>query len=240
MKITYFGHSTFLLETSKSKILFDPFINPNSLVQEIRTSSVDENLVSKLDPKNIECDYMLITHGHEDHLADADEILKNTGATVVSNFEIATWFNNKGFENFHPMNHGGSWEFEFGTVKYVNAVHTSSLPDGSYGGQPGGFVIQADGKTIYYAGDTALTYDMKLLAEEFDIDWALLPVGDNFTMGPKDAAKAAEFIDCENIIAMHFDTFGFIKVDHEEVKRVFKEKNKNVTLMNIGEIKELN
>ncbi len=239
MKITYLGHSTFLLETAKAKILFDPFISPNSLAQEIRTSSLDKDWASMLDVEQIECDYVLLSHGHEDHVADAEAILKRTGATVVSNFEIASWFGAKGIEKYHPMNIGGSWDFDFGRVKYVTAVHTSSMPDGSYGGNPGGFVLQVDGKTIYYAGDTALTYDMKLLGEEFNIDVALLPIGDNFTMGPKDAVRAAEFISCNNIIGMHYDTFGYIKIDHDQTQSLFSDNGKTLTLMEIGETKEL-
>lgn len=239
MKLTYYGHSCFLLETSKAKILFDPFINPNSIVQEIRKSSLDAGLVAKLDVDQIECDYVFLSHGHEDHVADAEAILKRTGATVVSNFEITSWYQAKGIEKFHPMNLGGSWNFDFGTVKYVQAVHSSVMPDGAYGGNPGGFVIEADGKTIYYSGDTALTLDMKLIGESFNLDWAMLPIGDNFTMGPKDASKAAEFVQCKNIIGMHFDTFGFIKLDHEDVKKIFSDNGQSISLMAIGETKEL-
>lgn len=239
MQLTYLGHSCFLLETSKAKLLFDPFVNPSSIVQDIRKSSMDQDRIANLDTEEIECDYVLLSHGHEDHVADAEAILKRTGAKVVSNFEIVSWYGSKGIENGHPMNHGGSWEFDFGTVKYVNAVHSSVLPDGTYGGNPGGFVIQADGKTIYYAGDTALTYDMKLIGEEFNLDAALLPIGDNFTMGVKDAVKAADFIQCDNIIAMHYDTFGFIVVDHDDVRQQFQTSGKNISLMEVGERKEL-
>lgn len=239
MKISYLGHSSFLLETSRSKIIFDPFISPNSLVDDFRKTHIDKDWASMLEVDQIKCDYVLLSHGHEDHVADAETIIKNNNATVVSNFEIATWYGKKGIEKYHPMNLGGSWDFDFGRVKYVTAVHTSSMPDGSYGGNPGGFIIEADGKTIYYAGDTALTYDMKLLAEEFDIDVAILPVGDNFTMGVKDAIKASDFIGCNNIIGMHYDTFGYIKIDHDKSKAQFAEKGKTLNLMQIGETKEL-
>lgn len=239
MNLTYLGHACFLLETSKAKILFDPFINPNSIVQEIRKSTLDQALVSKLSVDEIECDYVLISHGHEDHVADAESILQRTGAKVVSNFEIVSWFNEKGISNNHPMNHGGSWKFDFGKVKYVSAVHSSVLPDGTYGGNPGGFIIEADGQTIYYAGDTALSYDMKLIGEEFNLDYAILPIGDNFTMGPEDASKAAKFVGCNNVIAMHYDTFGYIKVDHDMVQQLFSKNGQSVTLMSIGETKEI-
>lgn len=239
MQLTYLGHSCFLLETSKAKLLFDPFVNPNSIVQEIRQSAMEKERIANLDTNTIECDYVLLSHAHEDHVADAEAILKRTGAQVVSNFEIVSWYAGKGIENGHPMNLGGSWDFDFGRVKYVNAIHSSGLPDGSYGGNPGGFVIETDGKTIYYAGDTALTYDMKLIGEEFNLDLALLPIGDNFTMGPKDAMKAADFIGCDNIVGMHYDTFGYIKIDHDEVKQLFQSSGKNISLMQVGESKEL-
>lgn len=226
MQLTYFGHSCFLLETDKAKILFDPFISPNELAKDI-------------DVDAIECDYVFLSHGHEDHVADAESILKRTGAKVVSNFEIVNWYGNKGIDNGHPMNFGGSWTFEFGWVKYVQAVHSSVMPDGAYGGNPGGFIIQADGKTIYYAGDTALFKDMELFGEQYDIDWALLPIGDNFTMGPMDAMRAARMLNCPNVIGMHYDTFGFIEIDHADVQKIFDQTRNKLTLMQIGETKEL-
>ncbi len=239
MKITYLGHSCFLLETQKAKILFDPFISPNQLANEIRKNSLDDTLISKLSVDQIECDYVFLSHGHEDHVADAEAILKRTGAKLVSNFEIVSWFGSKGISNNHPMNIGGEVTFDFGKVKSVTAIHSSAMPDGSYGGNPGGFVIQADGKTLYYAGDTALTIDMKLIAEDFNLDVALLPVGDNFTMGVNDAIKASNFIGCNHVIGMHFDTFGYIKIDHEAAIKSFSEAGKNLMLMQIGETKEL-
>ena len=239
MNITYLGHACFLLETSGAKILFDPFISPNSIVQELRKDSSDNELVLKLDVDKIECDYLLISHGHEDHVADAESILKRTGAKVVSNYEIVSWFEVKGVSNVHPMNLGGSCEFDFGKIKYVNAVHSSVMPDGEYGGNPGGFIIEADGKTIYFAGDTALTFDMKLIGEEFKIDLAILPIGDNFTMGANDASKAATFVGCNNIIGMHYDTFGYIKVDHKLVYETFLKNGQSIDLMSIGETKEI-
>jgi L-ascorbate metabolism protein UlaG (beta-lactamase superfamily) len=222
MNLTYLGHACFLLETSKARILFDPFINPNSIVQETRKSSLNKEIVGKLDSEKIECNYVLVSHGHEDHIADAESILKRTGARLVSNFEIVSWFGEKGISNGHPMNHGGSWNFDFGKIKYVTAVHSSLLPDGSYGGNPGGFIIEADSKTIYYAGDTALTYDMKLIGEEFNL-----------------ASKAASFIGCNNIIGMHYDTFGYIEVDHSAVQEEFANNGQSITLMSIGETKEI-
>ena len=137
------------------------------------------------------------------------------------------------------MNFGGSWDFDFGRVKYVQAVHSSVLPDGTYGGNPGSWVIEADDKVLFYAGDTALHMDMRLYGERFQFDWLILPIGDNFTMGPMDATKASDFLNCPNVIGMHYDTFGYIEVDHEQVTELFSKTRKNLTLMDIGATKEL-
>ena len=203
-------------------MLFDPFISPNKLARDI-------------DIDSIEADYILLSHGHEDHVVDLQSIAKRTGAILISNFELATYFGEKGIET-HPMNHGGVWEFPFGKVKYVSAIHSSVLPDGTYGGNPGGFVISGKDETFYFAGDTALTYDMKLIPEMgFELDLAILPVGDNFTMGPKEALKASEFIKCNTIIGVHFDTFPYIEIDHSSAKKMFSEKGKTLHLPEVGE-----
>ena len=215
MDITYFGHSCFGIKTEKAKLLFDPFITPNELAKDVDVSA-------------IEADFILISHGHEDHVADVVDIGKRTEAVVVSNFEIVTWMETQGLGGGHPMNHGGKWNFDFGTVKYVNAVHSSVLPDGTYGGNPGGFIVKCDGKSFYYAGDTALSYDMKLLGEYDQIDFAFLPIGDNFTMDINDALIASDFIQCDKIIGMHYDTFGFIKIDKEEARSLFAGKGKEL------------
>ena len=226
MTATYYGHSCFGISINNKNILFDPFISPNELA-------------SNIDISKIPADYILISHGHEDHVADAQNIAKKTGATIVSNYEITTWFGSNGIENSHPMNHGGEWTFDFGTVKYVNAVHSSVLPDGTYGGNPGGFIIRTADKNIYYAGDTALTYDMKLIGEFENIHVAFLPIGNNFTMGIKDASIAASYIKCDNIIAMHYDTFGYIKINKEDAILHFSNANQELTFMEIGESKPL-
>lgn len=222
IELTYYGHSSYLVKINQKTILFDPFISPNPKASEI-------------DVKSIKPDYVLISHGHEDHMADAESITKSNDATLVSNYEIAVWFADKGVEKYHPMNHGGSKEFDFGTVKYVHAVHSSTLPDGSSGGVAGGFVIQHEKGCFYYAGDTALSYDMKLIGEEFKIDFAILPIGDNFTMGIKDAIKAADFVGTKKIIGMHYDTFPYIKIDGEAAKKAAEEAGKKLILLNIGE-----
>lgn len=226
MKITFYGHSSFALEIKGKHIIIDPFISGNPLVD------------GKIDINQLKADYILLTHAHQDHTLDAEAIAKNTGATIVSNFEITNHYEAKEI-TVHPMNHGGSWQFDFGKVKYVNAIHTSSFPDGNYGGQPGGFVIEGEHKNIYIAGDTALTMDMKLIPMQTNLDVAILPIGDNFTMGIDDAITASNFIDCDKIIGCHYDTFGYIEIDHEEAKRKFYDAGKDLMLFEIGESIEL-
>jgi len=196
-------------------------------------------LASEIDIEKIEADFILISHGHEDHIADAVALAKRTGAKVISNYEICQWLGRQEVENVHAMNHGGAVRQPFGKVKYVNAVHSSSLDDGTYLGNPGGFVIDFGDICIYYAGDTALTYDMKLIAREFDVNWAFLPIGDNFTMGADDAVIAGEFVDVKNIIGMHYNTFPPITIDLEEAKDKFAQAGLNLSLMEIGETIEL-
>lgn len=221
MKFTYYGHASFEIETAGKKLLFDPFISPNALAKHID--------VNALRP-----DYILLSHGHGDHVADLFAIQKNSGAKVVCIAEIAGWLGGKGIPDAHGMNIGGGFNFDFGRVKMVSAIHSSSMPDGSYGGNPAGFILYAEGKKIYYAGDTALTYDMKLLAAEH-LDWAILPIGDNYTMGPDEAIAAAEFIGCKNIIGVHYDTFPVIKIDKEQTAAKFSKAGLNLKLPAIGE-----
>lgn len=226
MKITFYGQNSLALKIGDINVLVDPFITGNDLSKD------------KVDINNLKADYILLTHAHQDHILDAEAIAKNTGAVIVSNHEIANHYEEKGFE-VHPMNHGGSWDFEFGKVKYVNAIHTSSFPDGKYGGQPGGFVIEGEHKNIYIAGDTALTMDMKLIPMHTKLDIAVLPIGDNFTMGVEDAIIASDFIECDKVIGCHYDTFGYIEINHEEAKKKFYEKGKDLMLLDIGESIEL-
>lgn len=222
MQITYYGHSCFMIETEGKKLLFDPFITPNELAKNIN--------IDTLKP-----DYILLSHGHQDHVADVERIYKNSKATLVSNFEVVSWFAGKGIENNHPMNHGGRKKWDWGSVKMVNAIHSSSLPDGSYGGNPAGFVVEMKNKTFYFAGDTALTMDMKLIGEEFKIDFAFMPIGDNFTMGIDDALKAADFVGTKTIIGMHYDTFPYIAIDQNDVHKVAAKAGKELKLLEIGQ-----
>lgn len=221
MKITYYGHNSLLIEILGNYIMVDPFITGNPLYKD------------KLDVKSLKADYILLTHAHQDHTLDVETIAKNTNAKIVSNYEIAMYYQEKGF-NVHPMNHGGNWKFEFGNLKLVNAVHTSSFPDGSYGGQPGGFVIEGEHKNIYIAGDTALTMDMKLIPLQTKLDLAILPIGDNFTMGIEDAIIASNFVACEKVLGVHFDTFSYIEIDQEEAKKKFYDAGKDLMLLDFG------
>ncbi len=225
MKITFYGHACLGIQIKDIHILVDPFISGNEKASAIELDS-------------LKADYILVTHAHQDHTLDVEAIAKRTGAVIVSNYEIVLHYQGLGFEG-HPMNHGGSWDFEFGNLKYVNAIHTSSFPDGKYGGQPGGFIIEGEHKNIYIAGDTALTMDMKLIPMQTKLDLAILPIGDNFTMGINDAIIASDFIECDKILGYHFDTFGYIEINHEEAKRKFFDKDKDLMLLEIGESVEL-
>jgi L-ascorbate metabolism protein UlaG (beta-lactamase superfamily) len=221
MKLTYLGHGSLSLEIKGKNIIVDPFI-------------ADNELASHIDVDALKADYILLTHGHADHVADVERIAKNTGAKVISNFEIVNWFGAKGIEG-HPMNHGGKWKFDFGYVKYVNAIHSSSMPDGSYGGNPGGFVIWNDEICFYIAGDTALTEDMRSIPATCPkLDFSVLPVGDNFTMGYEDARIASDYIKCDKIIGYHYDTFGYIVIDKETAVKHFWKKNKELIFLDIG------
>lgn len=225
MKFTYYGHSCFELKAGGKTLLFDPFISPNQLAKDI-------------DVNSLKPDYILLSHGHGDHMADLFTIEKKSRAKVICIADIAGWLGKNNVTNVHGMNIGGGHNFDFGRVKMVYALHSSSMPDGAYGGNPAGFVIYADGKKIYFAGDTALTYDMKLLAEE-NLDWAILPIGDNYTMGAEDAIKATGFINCKNVIGVHYDTFPAIKINKAETADKFAQAGVNLKLPAIGESVDL-
>lgn len=226
MNLTYYGHSCFSVVINGKNLLFDPFITGNELAKDININ-------------NIEADYILLSHAHFDHVADAETIAKRTGATIIANYETAMWFAGKGIEKYQPMNTGGKWKFDFGTVKCVNAVHSSTLPDGSNGGNPMGFIIITDEMNFYYAGDTALTLDMQLIPLFADIDLAILPIGDNFTMGLEDAVQAAKMVQTKMVIGVHYDTFGFIKIDHQKAIDLFKNNELELKLPAIGETIEI-
>lgn len=221
MKVTFYGQNSLGIEAGGKQLIVDPFITGNDLAKD------------KIDINALKADYILLTHAHQDHILDAETVAKNNNAKVISNAEIAGYYEDKGIET-HPMNHGGSAKFDFGTLKFVNAIHSSSFPDGANGGNPGGFIVEADGKTIYIAGDTALTMDMKLIPMRYQIDLAILPIGDNFTMDIEDAIIASDFIACDKILGCHYDTFGYIEIDHKMAIEKFKAKNKELLLLPIG------
>jgi L-ascorbate metabolism protein UlaG (beta-lactamase superfamily) len=225
MKITFFGHSSLGIEVGGKHVLVDPYISANPNASHININA-------------LEADYILLTHAHSDHILDVEYIASRTNAIIVSNFEVASHFGEKGLQ-YHPMNHGGSWDFDFGKVKYINAVHSSSFPDGSYGGNPGGFVIEGEHKNIYISGDTALTMDMKLIPLRTKLDLAILPIGGNFTMDVEDAILASDFVECDKILGVHYDTFGYIVINHDEAIRKFFDKGKDLMLLKIGESIEL-
>ena len=226
MKLTYFGHSCFLVETSGKKILFDPFITPNGLAKHI-------------DVNSIECDFIAITHGHFDHIADAVAIAKRTNAAVICAYEIYEWLQKQGITNLRPANTGGKWNLDFGTIKCVSAVHSSCLPDGTYGANPMGFVLNTTEGDFYYSGDTALTMDMQLIPRWAKLKFAVLPIGDIFTMDIDDAIVAAEFVQCNKVIGVHYDTFDPIKINHDEAIAKFAKAGKELILVNIGDTIEL-
>jgi L-ascorbate metabolism protein UlaG (beta-lactamase superfamily) len=221
MKFTYYGHSCFLVETDGNRLLFDPFITGNELAKHINIS-------------DIEADYILISHAHGDHTGDAVAIAQATDAQVVSSYEICNWLAGKGVKKYHPMNTGGVRQFEGFSVRCTVAQHSSSFNDGSYGGNPMGFIIRSKEGSFYYAGDTALTLDMQLIPQWAKLNFAVLPVGDNFTMGYEDAARAARMIGCNNIVGVHFDTFPYIRIDHEAAKNEFAKAGSVLHLPEIG------
>lgn len=225
MNFTYYGQSCFLLETGGKKFLFDPFITPNPLAKDI-------------DIKSISADYILVSHGHGDHVADLVTLAKQTGALVITMVEVAEWAQKQGVTNIHPMNFGKT-KFDFGTVRMVWATHSSSMPDGSYGGNPAGFVLELGGKTVYFAGDTSLNSDMKLLADLYNLDYAILPIGGNYTMDVDDAVLCCKYIDCDKVIGVHYDTFEAIRIDKETALAKFKRENRTLLLPAIGETIEL-
>jgi L-ascorbate metabolism protein UlaG (beta-lactamase superfamily) len=202
--LTWYGQACFLIDANGTKILVDPFLTGNPL--------------TPVKAKDVSADFILVSHGHGDHLGDAVPIAKRTGATVISNFEIFNYVQNQGVENAHPMHIGGSREFPFGRVKLTIAQHGSALPDGSYGGNPVGFLLTLEGKNVYHACDTGLFYDMKLIGEE-GLELAILPIGDNFTMGPADAVRAVKLLEPKVVIPIHYNTFEVIAQDPQAFAR---------------------
>ncbi|HTE12392.1 MAG TPA: metal-dependent hydrolase [Chitinophagaceae bacterium] len=227
MNLTYYGHSCFSVIIREKILLFDPFITLNGLANNI------------IDIDAIKADYILISHGHQDHIADCVRIATQTGAKVICSWEIEAWLNKQEVANTHPMNTGGKWDFGVFTVKCTVAQHSSGLPDGSYGGNPMGFIISSREGNFYYSGDTALTMDMQLIPKWAKLNFAVLPIGDNFTMDAADAAACTEMIECKTVVGVHYDTFGFIKIDPEKAKKIFAEAGAVLKLVKIGDSIEI-
>jgi len=223
MELTFLGHAGFRLEYKEATAVIDPFVTGNPLNHD------------KVKLEDLKCDFVFVSHGHQDHILDALALAKQNDATIVSNFEIVNHFMAQGYEKVQYMNTGAVAEFPWGKTKAVNAIHTSSFPDGSYAGTPCGYVFESSQQTIYFAGDTALTYDMKLVAEAYKVDIALLPIGNTFTMGYEDAVIASEFVQAEKVIGMHFNPFPPISIDSDMAQAYFKSKGKELILMDIGE-----
>ena len=202
MKITFHGHSIILVEANGTRILFDPFINGNP--------------ATDLKVEDVKADVIIVTHGHNDHVGDTVEIAKNNDALVIGTAEIADYLGSKGVKT-HGLHIGGGFNFEFGRVKLTQAFHGSGYVNENneivYLGMPAGVLLTVDGKTIYHAGDTGLFGDMKLIGERHPIDIAFLPIGDNYTMGPDDAAFAAELLQAKKVVPIHYDTFPLLKQD---------------------------
>jgi L-ascorbate metabolism protein UlaG (beta-lactamase superfamily) len=226
IKFTWLGHAAFALEVDEHKILIDPFLTDNPTC----TVTAEE----------VEADYILVSHGHGDHVGDTVAIAQRTGALVVSNFEISNWLTEQGVEKVHGQHIGGGFNHPFGYLKLTIAHHGSGLPDGSYGGNPAGFLLTTpDAKKLYFACDTALFHDMHLIGEE-GIDLAVLPIGDNFTMGPQDALRAVKLIEPRVVVPVHYDTWELIAQDPKAwAKRVEAETNTTCVLLAPGESYQL-
>lgn len=225
MKCTFYGHSCFLLQTEHHALLFDPYISQNPLAKDIDIDSINP-------------DYILISHAHGDHIADVEHIAKGSGSTIIANYEIVNYFAGTGIEGF-AMNSGGSHEFPFGKVTMTHAYHSSSFPDGTYGGNPNGFLIQAEGKCIFYSGDSALTSDFALIGERYAIDLAILPIGNVFTMDYVDAERASTMLKSKQLMGVHFDTFPPIVINHDDVLQHMKNNDIHCILPTIGQVLQI-
>lgn len=220
-KLTYFGHGTFQIVTAEKTIIIDPFFTGNP--------------AAPISAKDVAPDVLIVSHGHGDHVGDAVEIAQRTGALVIANFEICNWLRHQGVDTTHAMHIGGEHAFDFGRVKLTIAHHGSGLPDGSYGGNPAGILLKLADGNIYHACDTALFYDMKLIGEN-GIDIAILPIGDNYTMGPDDALKAVKLIQPKRVIPDHYGTWDLIAQDAIAwAERVQAETESQPVLLKPGE-----
>ena len=214
MKLTYLAHSCVLLETGPHRVLIDPFLTGSPL--------------APVTADQVDCDFIVLTHGHDDHVGDAPAIARRTGATIIANYEIATYFGQQGLKT-HGMYHGGRHDFPFGRAKMVIAHHGGGFSAGGdgrlvYMGNPGGFILTAEGKNIYHAGDTSVFLDMELIGRMHPVDVAFLPVGDNFTMGIDEVVEAARLLKPKRIVPVHYDTWDLIKLDTAEFARRLRDE----------------
>jgi L-ascorbate metabolism protein UlaG (beta-lactamase superfamily) len=225
-RVRWLGHAALLIESDGQRIVIDPFLTGNP--------------AAAVKASDIAADAILVSHGHGDHLGDTIAIAQDTGATVVSNYEISEWLLKKGLPKVHGQQHGGAHDFPFGRVKLTLAFHGSVLPDGCYGGNPAGFLITLrDGKKIYDAADTGLFGDMRLIGEE-GIDLAILPIGDNYTMGPDDALRAVKLIQPKKVLPIHYNTWPVIAQDPEAwAARVRQETATQAVVLKPGEWMEV-
>lgn len=221
IELTWFGHAAFSIDVAGTKLLLDPFLSGNPL--------------ATVKPSSVAADYILVSHGHGDHVGDTVAIANRTGATVITNFEIANWLQVRGV-NTHAQHIGGGFHYPFGYLKLTQALHGSALPDGSYGGNPAGFLLSTtQGEKLYFAGDTGLFGDMSLIGEE-GINLAVLPIGDNFTMGPDDALRAVKLLTPKFVIPDHYSTWEIINQDpHAWAVRVKQETSASPIILNPGE-----
>ncbi|MBK7690674.1 MAG: metal-dependent hydrolase [Bacteroidetes bacterium] len=226
MKLTYYGHSCFAALINGKHLLFDPFVSANEKAAAI-------------DIHQIQADYILVSHAHADHFLDCLSIALRTGAKVICSWEVHEWLQAKGVHNTHPMNVGGKCTFDDFTVRCTVAQHSSSFSDGMYGGNAMGFIVYAESESFYYSGDTALSVEMQLIPGWAELSFAVLPIGDNFTMGIRDAIHAAQFVKTTKVIGVHFDTFEYITIDHQDAIRAFENEKIELILMDIGETREV-
>ncbi len=222
MKLTYYGHASFAVFAGGKHILFDPFITGNELAKDI-------------DINTIPADYIFVSHGHPDHMADVTAIATRTGATVIGSWELYSYFGKQDLKNVQPLNPGGKAIFDFGEVKSFIAQHSSSFSDGSYAGVASGFAFKTSDGNFYYSGDTALTLDMTLVPKWVDLDFAVFPIGDRLTMGAEDAAEAAQFVKTTNVVGVHYKTWDLIGIDTTEATKAFEKAGVKLFLPAIGE-----
>ena len=221
IQITYYGHACFEIVCNGKSMLFDPFIRGNALASQVDLSSINPH-------------YILLSHAHSDHTADAVEISKQSGATCIGVFEVCGYLQSKGAENIHPMNIGGAKVFDGIEIKMTQAIHSSSFEDGTYGGVAGGFQISTDDCHFYYSGDTSLFSDMQFVGKKRQLDFAILPIGGNFTMDVNDAIECAKLLNVNKVIGVHYDTFGYIVIDHQNAIDAFSNAGIELILMPIG------